>query len=134
MQHPTAIALALLACTAQAQTLQWDACPWGQAASGATCTGTPAPLTWQQALQAAQTANAALHQGHGVTLVLSARMGETFEATVIDWDADRRRGIVQVSEPAVQAAVVGKVELGSEITATLVRADTEAGVVEFRAS
>ena len=64
MQHPTAIALALLACTAQAQTLQWDACPWGQAASGATCTGTPAPLTWQQALQAAQTANAALHQGH----------------------------------------------------------------------
>ena len=67
-------------------------------------------------------------------LVLSARVGETFEATVIDWDADRRRGIVQVSEPAVQAAVVGKVELGSEITATLVRADTEAGVVEFRAS
>lgn len=43
--------------------LQWDACAWGQSASGSTCTGTPATLTWQQALQAAQQANAALHQG-----------------------------------------------------------------------
>ena len=64
MKHLSAFTLALLACTAQAHTLQWDTCPWGQAASGSTCTGTPAPLTWQQALQAAQTANAALHQGH----------------------------------------------------------------------
>ena len=68
MKKPsTVLALALLACTTHAQpalpTLQWDACPWGQTASGATCTGTATPLTWQQALQAAQTANAALHQG-----------------------------------------------------------------------
>jgi len=68
MKKPsTVLALALLACTTHAQPalppLQWDACPWGQTASGATCTGTATPLTWQQALQAAQTANAALHQG-----------------------------------------------------------------------
>ena len=70
MKHPVAVAialafaLALLASTVQAQTLQWDACPWGQVAdSGGACTGTPAPLTWQQALLAAQQANTALHQG-----------------------------------------------------------------------
>lgn len=50
--------------TDSATGLAWDACAWGQSANGAACTGTPAPLTWQQALQAAQTANAALHQGH----------------------------------------------------------------------
>jgi len=49
---------------AHAAPLQWDTCAWGQAASGNTCTGTPAALTWQQALQAAQTANGAGHQGH----------------------------------------------------------------------
>ena len=42
-----ALALTLLACTTHAQpalpTLQWDACPWGQTASGATCTGTATP-------------------------------------------------------------------------------------------
>ena len=59
------LALSLLACTTHAQSaLQWDACAWGQAASGNTCTGTPVPLDWQQALQAAQQANAALHGGH----------------------------------------------------------------------
>ena len=63
MKHLTAMAIALLACTAHAAPLQWDACPWGQTASGSACTGTPALLAWQQALQAAQQANAALHQG-----------------------------------------------------------------------
>ena len=62
MKTPTALAIALLACTAQAAPLQWDACPWGQTASGGACTGAPALLTWQQALQAASQANAALHQ------------------------------------------------------------------------
>jgi len=57
-------ALAFLSPSTHAAALQWDACLWGQSASGSTCTGTPAPLTWQQALQVAQTANAALHGGH----------------------------------------------------------------------
>lgn len=65
MKHLSTLALALLACITHAQAaLHWDACPWGQSASGSACTGTLAPLTWQQALQAAQTANAAMHQGH----------------------------------------------------------------------
>ena len=58
-----ALALALAGLSAHAAPLQWDVCAWGQSASGDTCTGTPAPLTWQQALQAAQQANAAVHQG-----------------------------------------------------------------------
>ena len=50
MKKPsTVLALTLLACTTHAQpalpTLQWDACPWGQTASGATCTGTLMPIT-----------------------------------------------------------------------------------------
>ena len=70
-RSPKALKLLAAAClaasghtpTAHAAPLQWDACAWGQAANGNTCTGTPAALTWQQALQAAQRANAALHQG-----------------------------------------------------------------------
>lgn len=57
-------ALVFLLPSTHAAALQWDACPWGQSASGSACTGTPAPLTWQQALQAAQQANATLHGGH----------------------------------------------------------------------
>ena len=55
---------ALAAVFAHAEPLQWDACAWGQSAAGNTCTGTAAPLTWQQALQAAQQANDASHQGY----------------------------------------------------------------------
>jgi len=66
-KHFKLLGAALLAASvhAHAAPLQWDACAWGQASSGSTCTGTPAPLTWQQALQTAQQANATLHQGHG---------------------------------------------------------------------
>ena len=45
--------------------LQWDACAWGQSAgAGASCAGSPVALTWQDALSAAQQANAALYQSH----------------------------------------------------------------------
>jgi hypothetical protein len=45
--------------------LIWDACAWGQSeGAGATCVGSPAALTWQQALAAAQQANAMLYQSH----------------------------------------------------------------------
>lgn len=47
-----------------ATALIWDACAWGQARSGSTCTGAAVPLTWQQALAAAQQANTAAHRGH----------------------------------------------------------------------
>ena len=64
-KHLKPLVAALLAASlhAHAAPLQWDACAWGQTTAGNTCTGTPAALTWQQALQAAQQANAALHQG-----------------------------------------------------------------------
>jgi len=55
--------LAAASFAVHATPLQWDACAWGQSAAGSTCTGTPAALTWQQALQAASQANAALYQG-----------------------------------------------------------------------
>ncbi|MFT3777105.1 MAG: DUF1566 domain-containing protein [Ottowia sp.] len=58
------IPAALAAVVAHAEPLQWDTCAWGQTESGNACTGTPAALTWQQALQAAQQANGAGHQGH----------------------------------------------------------------------
>jgi len=48
---------------AHADPLQWDACAWGQSASGNGCAGMATPLTWQQALQAAEQANATAHQG-----------------------------------------------------------------------
>jgi len=48
---------------AHADPLQWDACAWGQSASGNTCAGMATPLTWQQALQAAEQANTTAHQG-----------------------------------------------------------------------
>lgn len=49
---------------AHAAPLQWDTCAWGQTAVGGACTGASAALTWQQALQVAQTANDAGHQGY----------------------------------------------------------------------
>ena len=44
--------------------LAWDACAWGQTRSGSTCTGSAEPLSWQQALAAAQQANTAAWLGH----------------------------------------------------------------------
>ena len=42
-----------------------DACAWGQSeGTGASCVGSPAALTWQQALIAARQANAMLYQSH----------------------------------------------------------------------
>ncbi len=66
-------AAALLLCAApvwaatvtdSATGLTWDACALGQTATGGACIGTPAALTWQQALQAAGQANSDLYQGH----------------------------------------------------------------------
>lgn len=47
-----------------ATALAWDTCAWGQTRSGTACTGTAAPLTWAQALAAAQQANTAAWLGH----------------------------------------------------------------------
>ncbi|WP_406623243.1 IPTL-CTERM sorting domain-containing protein [Acidovorax sp. SDU_ACID1] len=48
--------------TDAATSLVWDRCAWDQ--TGAGCSGNPTPLTWAQALAAAQAANAGSHKGH----------------------------------------------------------------------
>lgn len=74
---------------AQAASLQWDACAWGQAAWGGTCTGTPAALTWQQALQAAAQANDAAHQGHADWRVPNrTELESTVDLTALQTGAD----------------------------------------------
>ena len=47
-----------------ATALEWDACAWGQTAAAGSCSGTPAALTWLQALDVSRQANSAAHRGH----------------------------------------------------------------------
>ncbi len=64
--------------------------------------------------------------------LLSARVGETFAATVIETDEKRDRGVVLVADPAVEARVDGdRLPLGQEIDVRLVSADFATGVVTF---
>lgn len=66
-------------------------------------------------------------------LVLHPHVGERFEATVVEWDAEAGRGAVQLAEPAVAAPLVGgEHELGSEVRVRLAEADVGSGRVEFR--
>lgn len=64
-------------------------------------------------------------------LVLSHRIGEEFTGTVVEVDSDGDGGTLVVEDPAVEARVDGKVELGAEVTARLVTADTTTGSVRF---
>lgn len=66
-------------------------------------------------------------------LVLHPHIGQRFAATVVEADVRRRRGEVQLVEPAVLAPVDGVVELGAEVSVTLVKADLATGEVLFRA-
>jgi exoribonuclease R len=66
--------------------------------------------------------------------VLKRRVGERFEAVVVDVDGkDGTRGVVTIQEPAVEAPVVGSgpLPLGTDVQVELTRADVEAGRVEF---
>lgn len=65
-------------------------------------------------------------------LVLQPRIGETFRGVVLSVDAKRPgQGIVSLTDPAVEAPVSGRVELGEEVTVELVSVDLEAGKVQF---
>jgi exoribonuclease R len=64
-------------------------------------------------------------------LVLSTRVGQTFTGTIVEIDKDGTDGVVVLSDPAVEARVSGKVELGEETTVTLVTADAATGTVKF---
>lgn len=62
--------------------------------------------------------------------VLSERVGESFEATVISAKAER--GTIQLSEPAVTAECEGALVPGERITVTLLTAEIATGTVLFR--
>ena len=65
-------------------------------------------------------------------MVLAPRLGETFAGTVLEVDADRGDGVLQLTEPAVEAVVKGTgLTLGEQVQATLVAADLLTGKVGF---
>jgi exoribonuclease R len=65
-------------------------------------------------------------------VLLSARVGEVFPATVVEVDDDRRHGTVVLTDPAVEAKVTGEaLPLGRGIQVRLVTADLERGAVVF---
>jgi exoribonuclease R len=64
--------------------------------------------------------------------LLHDRVGSEFTGTVIDVEADRRRGLVMITEPAVQARVTGDdLPLGAELGLRLTSADWPDGRVQF---
>jgi len=67
--------------------------------------------------------------------VLADRVGEEFDAVVVDVDEkDPRRGVVTLAEDGIEGPVVGERELplGTELTVRLVKASIEERKVEFR--
>jgi exoribonuclease R len=65
-------------------------------------------------------------------MVLAPRLGETFTGTVLEVDAERDTGTLQLTDPAVEAVIKGSgLTLGEQIQATLVAADLLTGAVRF---
>jgi exoribonuclease R len=64
-------------------------------------------------------------------LVLSTRVGQTFTGTVVEIGKDGTNGVVIIEDPAVEARVIGKVELGAEMTVKLTVADVATGTVKL---
>lgn len=108
----------------------------------ALCAGSPVPDWTRSALpelpdlMAAAESRAKKYERAIIDLVevslLHDRVGDTFTGTVIDVEADGRRGVVMVADPAVQGRVRGAdLPLGTEVTLRLTSADWESGRVEF---
>jgi exoribonuclease R len=64
-------------------------------------------------------------------LVLSTRVGQTFSGTVVEVGKDGTNGVVIIEDPAVEARVSGKVQLGQEMTVKLTVADVATGTVKL---
>jgi exoribonuclease R len=64
--------------------------------------------------------------------VLAHRVGEEFEAVVVDVDEDGG-GEVQVIEPVALAACGGRLTLGERVRVRLETADPDSGTVRFAA-
>jgi exoribonuclease R len=63
--------------------------------------------------------------------VLDGRVGEVFDAVVVDVRREGAKGSVHVAEPPVLAGCTGPLDLGARIRARLVVCDTEKGEVRF---
>lgn len=64
-------------------------------------------------------------------VVLADRVGERFEAVVVDVADDGESGLVQLLDPAVLARAHGRVELGSAVSVVLDAVDPVARTVRF---
>jgi exoribonuclease R len=120
---------------------------FGLVAAHALCRGEPVPDWVVEALPSLPAVMAASDQLAGrleracldavEAAVLAARVGETFEAVVVDVttpkDGGPVRGKVQLLEPAVLATCDGPLELGSRATVRLEQADLASGTVRFSA-
>ena len=106
----------------------------------ALCRDVPVPAWASDALQALPGVMAASDQRAGAVdractdaveaAVLSGRVGEQFDAVVVDV-RDKGRSRVQLLDPPVLAPVTGDVELGAALRVRLVRADVLAREVEL---
>ena len=63
--------------------------------------------------------------------LLADRVGEVFDAVVIDVDDDGTNALVQLREPAVIASCRGRLRLGAEVRVELVEADLIGHRVSF---
>jgi exoribonuclease R len=107
----------------------------------ALCNGTPVPAWVRAELPLlpslmAQSDHRAKKYERGIidlmeALVLSTRVGQIFTGTVVEIGKDGTGGVVIIEDPAVEARVSGKAELGQEITARLTTADVATGTVRF---
>ena len=65
-------------------------------------------------------------------MVLAPRLGETFLGTVLEADPEDDEGVLQLTDPAVEAVIRGSgLSLGDQVRATLVSADLLTGAVRF---
>jgi exoribonuclease R len=68
-------------------------------------------------------------------LVLKTRVGECFDAVVVDIHEERERAVVQLRDPAVVASVsAGGVKLGEEVAVRLIAADPVGRRIELEAA
>jgi exoribonuclease R len=61
--------------------------------------------------------------------LLSARVGDEFEATVVSQRVDG--GVIQIAEPVITARITGKVSAGDTVRVRLVAAEIATGTIEF---
>lgn len=110
----------------------------------ALCNGTPVPewvrtaLPVLPALMAKSDARAKKYERSIIdlleALVLSSKVGKSFRGTVVEIDKGGTDGVIILEDPAVEARVSGKVQLGEETTVTLDTADPATGTVQFQVS